>query len=135
MNRDLYKLLVWLMWLALPTTVLNYWRAWEQLPGRMAVHFDANWKPNGFASREGALMLGLGIMGVMLIFFTVGSLVSRALKPSTSWMLLVVFYVTLGFLWYGNYSIIHFNLKAGRMQSGSIIFAGPNLQRECRRTE
>ena len=46
----------------LPITALNYWRAWDQLPARMAVHFDANWQPNGYTSREGALMLGLGIM-------------------------------------------------------------------------
>ena len=32
MNRNWYKPLVWLMWLALPATALNYWRAWEQLP-------------------------------------------------------------------------------------------------------
>jgi len=135
MNRDLCKPLVWLMWLALPTTAVNYWRAWNQLPARMAVHFDANWQPNGFTSREGALMLGLGIISLMLICFTVGSLISRALKPSASWMLLVVFYVALGFLWYGNYSIIRFNLNAGRTQSGSLVFAGPSLEREFPRTE
>ena len=32
MNRDWYKPLVWLMWVALPATALNYWRAWDQLP-------------------------------------------------------------------------------------------------------
>ena len=47
MNRDSYKTLTWLMWLALPTTGLNYWLAWDRLPYRMAVHFDANWQPNG----------------------------------------------------------------------------------------
>jgi hypothetical protein len=121
MTRDLYKPLVWLMWLGLPVTALDYWRVWNQLPARMAVHFDANWQPNGFTSREGAVMLGLGIMGVMLIVFTIGSLISRALKPGGSWMLLVVFYLALGFLWYGNYSIIKFNLNAGRAQYGSLI--------------
>lgn len=123
------------MWLALPITSLDYWRAWDQLPARMAVHFDANWQPNGFTSRKGVLTLGLGIMGVMLIFFTIGSLISRALKPSASWMLLVVFYVSLGFLWYGNYSIIKFNLSAGRTQSGGLIRPGPSPEREHRRTE
>ena len=62
------------MWLALPITALNYWRAWDQLPARMAVHFDANWQPNGYTSREGSLMLGLGIMAFLLVVFTVAGL-------------------------------------------------------------
>ncbi len=111
MNRNWYKPLVWLMWLALPATALNYWRAWEQLPMRMAVHFDANRQPNGYTSREGALELGLGIMAVMLILFTAGALAARAMKPGGAWPLLVVFYVVLGFVGYGNYSIVRFNLS------------------------
>jgi len=111
MNRDWFKPLTWLMWVALPATALNYWRAWDQLPTRMAVHFDAKWQPNGYTSREGSLMLGLGIMGVMLILFTLSTLIARALKPEASWPVLAVSYVLLGFLCYGNYSIVKFNLN------------------------
>jgi hypothetical protein len=112
MDRYWFKALVGLMWLALPITALNYWSAWDQLPRRMAVHFDAYWHPNGFTSREGALELGLGIMGFMLVVSTVGALVAHALKPSGSaWALLAVFYVTLGFVCYGNHSLIEFNLS------------------------
>ncbi|HME33724.1 MAG TPA: DUF1648 domain-containing protein [Candidatus Sulfotelmatobacter sp.] len=111
MIRNFYKPLVWLMWLVLPITALKYWRAWDHLPLRMAVHFDANWQPNGYTSREGALMLGLGIMTVMLLFFTIGALAANALKPSAAWPLLVVFYVALGFLWFGNNSIVEWNLN------------------------
>ena len=111
MIRDWYKVLVGLMWLALVSTGLNYWRMWDQLPARMAVHFDANWQPNGYTSREGALELGLGIMVAMLVLFTVGCLAARALKPTASWPMLIVFYVVLGFLWYANASIIRFNLN------------------------
>jgi hypothetical protein len=67
---------------------------------RMAVHFDANWQTNGYTSREGALMLGLGIMVVMLILFPQ--------EPSASWPM---FYVVLGFLWFGNNSIVEWNLN------------------------
>jgi Protein of unknown function (DUF1648) len=111
MNRDWHKSLVWLMWLALPTSAWNYWHVWDRLPVRMAVHFDANWQPNGYTSREGALELGLGIMVVMLVLFTVAGLITHALKPSAFWPMLVVFYVVLGFVWYGNYSIVKFNLN------------------------
>ena len=82
MNRKFYKPLTWLMWLALPITAFNYWRNWDRLPLRMAVHFDANWQPNGYTSREGALMLGLGIMAVMLLFFTIGALIAHALRAA-----------------------------------------------------
>jgi hypothetical protein len=111
MKHDWYKTVTWLMWVALPTTALNYWRAWDQLPRRMAVHFDANWQPNGYTSREGALMLGLGIMAAMLVLFTVGALAARALKPSASWPMLTVFYIVLGFLWTGNHYIVEHNLN------------------------
>jgi hypothetical protein len=77
----------------------------------MAVHFDAEWHPNGFTSREGAEDFGLVITAVMLAVFTVGAFAARATKPSAAWPLLVVFYIVLGFLWYGNHSIIEFNLR------------------------
>jgi len=112
-----YTLAMLLMWLALPVNALNYWTAWDQLPARMAVHFDANWKPNGFTSREGALYLGLGIMASMLVLFTVSALIVRAMKPSASWPVLVVAYVTLGFCWFGNRSIVNFNLEVRSSQS------------------
>ena len=47
MERKLFQVAVGLTWLALPLTALNYWRAWDRLPPRMAVHFDVNWQPNG----------------------------------------------------------------------------------------
>ncbi len=111
MNGRCYKTLVGLMWLALPVTMLDYGRNWDRLPMRMAVHFDANWQPNGYTSREGALELGLGIMVFMLVVSTAGSLIAHALKPAAGWPLLVLFYVVLGFVWYGNYSIVRFNLN------------------------
>ena len=56
--------------------------------------------------------LGLGIMALMLVLFTVAALIAHAMKPRAAWPMLVVFYVVLGFLWYGNYSIIRFNLNS-----------------------
>jgi hypothetical protein len=112
MNRGWYKLAVLLMWLALPASAWEYGHVWDQLPVRMAVHFDASWQPNGYTSREGAVELGLGIMAVILVLFTVASLIIHALKPAASWPALAVSYVVLGFCWYGNHSIVNFNLNA-----------------------
>lgn len=112
MNRGWYKWAIVLMWLALPTSAWNYWHVWDQLPARMAVHFNADWQPNGYTSREGALQLGLGIMIVMLVVNTVAILAIFYLKPSATWPALLVSYVVLGFCWYGNYSIVNFNLRS-----------------------
>lgn len=129
MTRTWYKPLVAVMWLALPTSAWNYWHVWAQLPARMAVHFDANWQPNGYTSREGALQLGLGIMVVMLVLFTVATLTIHALKPPAAWPALVISYVVLGFCWYGNYSIVKFNLNAERARTSQSSVLGSQFPR------
>lgn len=121
MIRDWYKSLVLLMWIALPMNALNYWRVWDQLPARMAVHFDANWQPNGYTSREGAAMLGMGILATMLVIFTIAMLASHALKPSSFWPILIISYFVLGVIWYANSTIVDFNLKARSTQSESTM--------------
>jgi len=110
MNRTWYKALVLLMWLSLPTSAWEYRHAWGQLPTRMAVHFDVNWQPNGYTSREGALTLGLGILAFMLVMLTVTALIVYAFKPSAGWPVLALSYVVLGICWYANHSIVNFNL-------------------------
>lgn len=125
MTRDWYKALVLLMWIALPINALNYWRAWDQLPSRMAVHFDANWQPNGYTPKEGAVMLGLGIMATMLAISTIAMLAARALKPSSSWPVLIISYCVLGVIWYGNSAIVDFNLRA---QSTHSELVGPRVR-------
>jgi uncharacterized membrane protein len=112
MSRAWHKPAILLMWLALPAAAWLYWRVWDQLPARMAVHFDATWRPNGYTSREGAVQLGLEILVVMLVLFTITTLMIDALKPAAFWAALVISYAVLGFCWYGNYSIVEFNLKA-----------------------
>lgn len=120
MNRDWYKTLTWLMWVSLPAVALNYWRAWDRLPARMAVHFDANNHANGFTTKEGALELGLGMMGLMLVLSTIAALLSHAAKPSASWPVLLISYIVLGIMWYANSYIVDFNLKAQAAQTLSV---------------
>ena len=110
MKRTWFKRLVAMTWLVLPLSAWNYWHAWDKLPDRMAVHFNQNFEPNGYTSKKGSVELGLGIMVVMLVLFTVAALISYAAKPNAAWPVLIVFCVVLGFLWYGNYAIVKFNL-------------------------
>lgn len=129
MSGSAYKWLVVVMWLPLVTTALNYWRAWDRLPARMAVHFDANWQPNGYTSREGSLMLALGMLVFMQIVFTITALIVLAQKPRAAWPMLVFCYLFLGIFWYANNWIIEFNLKAQPAHSelmGSISPAPSN---------
>ena len=111
MRNVLYKTLVVLLWLVLPFTAWEYYGHWDQLPARMAVHFDANWQPNGYTSREGAVMLGLGIMSFLLVIFTLTTLIIHALRPAVAWPALLITYAVLGFCWYGNHMIVKFNLN------------------------
>ena len=110
MNRDWYKPAVWLMWLPLALTALNYWRVWDRLPLRMAVHFDANWNPNGYTSRQGSLILALGMLAAMQVLFTIAFFIVRAQKPAALWPMLAFAYLFLGFFWYANHWIVEFNL-------------------------
>ena len=112
MNRIWYKPAIWLMWFALPITALNYWRAWDRLPDRMAVHFDAYWQPNGYTSRQGSLMLALGITAFMLLVYTITGYIVFAQKPSVAWPILIAFYLSLSLLWFVNSWIVHRNLQA-----------------------
>ena len=111
MLRSAYKPMLLLMWLALVASALGYWGSWDRLPARMAVHFDKNFDPNGYSSREGAAEIGLGIMAVMVLLFTIAGLIAHAMKPVAAWPMLLFFYVVVGILWYGNYSVLRFNLN------------------------
>ncbi len=111
MNRKIFEMAIWLPWVALPTTALNYWRSWDRLPMRMAVHFDANWQPNGWTSREGSLLFALGLIAFMLVVCTGASYFVLALNPRPAWLALIALYVGLGFCWYGSNAIVKYNLQ------------------------
>jgi uncharacterized membrane protein len=118
MKRDWYTLATLIMWMALPITALNYWRVWDRLPMRMAVHFDADWRPNGWTSREGALYLALGTIAFLLVTFTVASYAARVTKPAVAWPLLVVFFLTLAIICLVNNWIAQRNLTEQSSQTG-----------------
>ncbi len=124
--------MIWLLWLALPLSALEYRQNWDHLPARMATHFDANWQPNGYTTRDGAFDTGLGIMAALLLLFTVLVFVARALNPVMSWAMLLVFYVATGFVWYGNHSLIKFNLNPPPAHSELVGPHSPAL-RDSRR--
>jgi hypothetical protein len=106
-------------------TALTYWRVWDKLPMRMAVHFNADWQPNGFTSREGSLMLALGITAFLLVLFTVASYAVNANRPSAAWPVLFSFYLVLGFLWFMNNWIVQRNLSGQSPPALLLIETSP----------
>ncbi|HTT22556.1 MAG TPA: DUF1648 domain-containing protein [Candidatus Sulfotelmatobacter sp.] len=120
MARNWHKLLILLMWLALPVSAWMYWSAWDRLPVRMAVHFDAAWQPNGYTSRDAAAQLGLEILLVMLVLFTVAMLIIHTLKPAAFWPVLVIACFVVAVCTYANYSIVKFNLHGQQISSESV---------------
>jgi hypothetical protein len=113
MERRLFGAAVVLAWLALPLTAWNYSQAWDRLPMRMAVHFDANWQPNGWTTREGSRTLALGMTAVLLVVFTIASYSARRRVPSrfAPWVLLAVFYVVLGVVYHVNAWLVERNFN------------------------
>jgi len=124
MNKRPYQVLVWLAWLTLPLTALQYWLVWDRLPARMATHFNAAGQPNGWMTREQALTFGLGITILFLVILTVISYVLQMQQVSDagSWAILGLFAVVVAVIFQGNRSIIHYNLT-GR----PISIVGPFL--------
>jgi hypothetical protein len=107
------QLAVWLMWLAVPLTALDYWLAWDQLPVRMAVHFDLNWRASGWASREAAFGFAMGVVVFMLLVFTVTSC-AACIPPVPAfmrWVLLTFFYGVLVLVCAVNHWVVRYNLS------------------------
>ncbi|HTA23221.1 MAG TPA: DUF1648 domain-containing protein [Terriglobales bacterium] len=127
MDRRAFQILTWLTWLTLPLVALRYWQVWDQLPLRMATHFNANSQPNGWMSREASLWFGLGITAFLLVIFTGVLLVRYSIKTpdAASWALLALFYFVLGIVSFGNHAVIEYNLHGTPVQLGMILFLTP----------
>lgn len=120
MERKIFQAVIGLAWLALPLTAVKYWNAWDGLPMRVAVHFDANWQPNGWTSREGSLLLALGITAFLLAVFTItGYAATRTGTSSLArWGMVAVFCVVLGLVYCVNSWIVDRNFD--RQQSAPV---------------
>ena len=123
MNRTLYQMCSWLLWLALPITALRYWQAWDQLPARMATHFDAAGRANGWMPREVSFWFALGITAFMLTVFTVVLEVARRGQavPSLAWALLGLAYLVIGLIYIVNSAVIDYNLYGRPINLGALI--------------
>ena len=115
MKSKSFQFAIALMWLALPLTALRYWMAWDQLPLRMATHFDINGHANGWMSRETSLQFAMGLAVFTLAIFTVVAYLMHRSRTAgvVSWAMLGFFYLVTGFIYYANCQVLDYNL-AGR---------------------
>jgi hypothetical protein len=111
MNRK-FQLATIAMWLALPLVALRNWQVWGRLPIRMASHFDAAGRANGWMFREASLTFSLGFMAFMLAVFSIVLWAShrKSSVGTFSWVLLAFFYLQLGLIYLLLNQVLTFNL-------------------------
>ncbi len=115
-----FRALAALPWLAVVLVGMRYWQVWDRLPARMATHFDASGRPNGWMSREASLIFMLGILVFVLISFTL--IVARLRRTeASSWAFLVLFGVATGTIFWVNESLLAYNLDGSPVQVGPVL--------------
>jgi hypothetical protein len=127
MTRRLWNPLIAVMWLALPAMALRYWQVWDRLPARMATHFDAAGRANGWMSRETSLAFTLGFMAFMLaVFSVVLYFVRRKYPPSAmSWALLIFFCAEMWTVFYILDSTLGYNLAGTPISVVPLLVVTP----------
>jgi hypothetical protein len=128
MNRKAFQIATWLLWLALPLTALRYWMLWDQLPSKVATHFNAAGHPNGWMTRETSLAFVLGLTTLLLLVFTVILLILQKkglTEAIVSWALLGFSYFIIGLICYANESILQYNVYGRPVSVAPLLILTP----------
>lgn len=123
MNRHAWRIGIVLPWLGLPLIALRYRLVWDRLPAHLATHFNTANQPNGWMTREGSLYFILGLYLCLVTLFTVIMTVFRKVNApdSAAWAVMGLFYVILGVLYYGNESVLAYNLTGAPVKLLPVI--------------
>src|SRR5581483_4565210 len=112
-----------LIWIFVPLNALVLALAWNQLPGRLATHFDFNNQPNGWMPREGAFAFFL-IFAAMMAAIATWTL-SRVTRPDLSaWALAGLFYVIAGTLLWAENAVIAYNVSGKPVNVAPVLSTG-----------
>jgi hypothetical protein len=113
-----------LTWLALPFVGLRYWQVWDRLPLRMATHFDATGRPNGWmwprASLELTLVLMLFLVALFSAILFYAFRRARGLDASV-WAVLGLLYVIIFFFVFISESVLRYNLYGTSPRTEPIV--------------
>jgi hypothetical protein len=100
-----------------------YAMSWQELPARLAAHFDLANHPNGWMSREASLTFSL-VMGIVIAGLT-SLILSRVKRPDpAAWALLVLFYVIMGTLLWAEEAIIAYNVHGKPVNVTPVLVTG-----------
>jgi Protein of unknown function (DUF1648) len=112
-NIRWFRTLAAILWVAPIAILVRYWQLWDQLPLRMAAHFNAAGQPNGWMTREMSLYWSAGFLVFMVaIFFVVLIAVEQKYPESKlSWVLLAFLHAEAWTLVYLMDSLIGYNLN------------------------
>lgn len=123
MPRTLYRLFSWLLWLAVPVAALRLIMVWNQLPMRLATHFDLAGRPNGWMSPNAFLVFILVMLTAAAATSTI--VVYRVSQPDLSaWTLLGFLYVVTGILYGAADAIVNYNLYGRGVNVVPYLAAG-----------
>ncbi len=111
MNRKSFQIAMWLQWLAIPLVALRYWSVWNELPIRIATHFNAAGQPNGWMSRETSLWFIVALLAfVLTVFAVVVHLAQKSEAKVIAWAMLGFSYFVVTFVILANEAVLKFNL-------------------------
>jgi hypothetical protein len=118
-----FRALTVLMWAAVPENAVLYAISWDQLPPRLATHFDFANHPNGWMSREGSLIFSLVFATLMAA--TASWILFRVKKPdAVAWGLLGLFYVVEGTLLWAETATIDYNVRGTPVNAAPVFATG-----------
>jgi hypothetical protein len=122
-SSTLFGMLAALQWLSLPIIVLIFGSVWQRLPSRVATHFDLAGQPNGWMTREQAVLVLLGI--AIAVLMTATWIASRVQEvDAIAWGIVALFYIILGTLIWAGQTIIDSNLHGTPVHPGPVLLVG-----------
>ncbi len=105
-----YAKWLWALWLALPTTALNYWISWNHLPARIAMHYDVRGRPSSWASPNEARSFSLWFLVFVLVVVTGTGYLVAYMRSDRAKPAIVLLYLAVGLLWAVLNGFVWFNL-------------------------
>ena len=110
METYAYAKRLWVLWLALPLTVLNYSLCWRRLPAQIAMHYDTSGRPNRWASPEDARSFSLGFLFFMLLVFTAVGYLVAYMRPDRAKPAVILLFIVMGLVIVFMNGFVFFNL-------------------------
>jgi Protein of unknown function (DUF1648) len=127
MNRNLFRTLAVLLWAAPVAVAVRYWQVWDRLPARMATHFDAAGRANGWMTREESFHFSVGFVAVLVLFFSAILWLVEKKYPlaKLSWALLGFFHLETWMTVYMMNSMLAYSLNGAPLQVAPVLVATP----------